>query len=430
MSEGKVHSEGIYHGLPSFPQHEGKQYTALVLGSSGITGAYIVEILSKSPYWKKIVAVSRSRPHFALPDHVQHLSIDLLQDHEVIGKTLSENDVKADYVFFSAYIQPPTAPGEGLWSNEQELERLNVKILENLLLALDYTGSIPKRFLLQTGAKHYGVHLGPTLTPMEESDPRYLGSPNFYFPQEDLLAAWCKKHGTSWNVTRPGFIIGAVPNAAMNEAYGLAVYASVQAEMGEGLEYPGTIAAWGLEKHLSAARLIAWHAEWAVLTAQAKNQALNISDDSMFTYGKFWPVLASWYGVSYGTPPEPVNSVQMPYTPPPRGFGEAGKVEFAWSFQEWALRDDVQNAWRRIAERHSLVKNPFDNVTDVFGILDGDISGPWARSISMGKSRELGWHGYVNSHAAIFQTISELAELKMVPPIPNKFDQVVKYVGY
>jgi hypothetical protein len=32
---------------------------------------------------------------------------------------------------------------------------------------------------------------------------------NFYFAQEDMLSAWAERNGTSWTVTRPGFIIGA-----------------------------------------------------------------------------------------------------------------------------------------------------------------------------------------------------------------------------
>jgi hypothetical protein len=97
-----------------------------------------------------------------------------------------------------------------------------VLLLSNFLAALKLSGRIPKRFLLQTGGKHYGLHLGPSLSPLEESDPRFLGEPNF-FPQEDLLWKWAKENNTEWNVTRPGFIIGAVRDASMSIALGLAL---------------------------------------------------------------------------------------------------------------------------------------------------------------------------------------------------------------
>lgn len=82
-------------------------------------------------------------------------------------------------------------------------------LLRNFLGALDTANITPKRFLLQTGAKNYGIHLGPTRTPHVESDPRVTLDPNFYYPQEDALFEWCKKHpGTHWNVICPAWIIG------------------------------------------------------------------------------------------------------------------------------------------------------------------------------------------------------------------------------
>ncbi len=60
-----------------------------------------------------------------------------------------------------------------------------------------------------------------------ESDPRSYSEPNLYYIQEDVLFAYSQKHGVKWNVTRPSFIWGAMPNAAMNIVYPLAVYAFV-----------------------------------------------------------------------------------------------------------------------------------------------------------------------------------------------------------
>lgn len=52
------------------------------------------------------------------------------------------------------------------------------------------------------------------------------------------------------------------------------------------------------EKHQPSAEILGYHLEWAVLTPAAANQALNSGDSSLFTYGKFWPVLAALHGVS------------------------------------------------------------------------------------------------------------------------------------
>lgn len=286
-------------------------------------------------------------------------------------------------------MQPPPAPGQGLWSDAAETERVNVALLRNLLSALDLSAHLsPSRFVLQTGAKHYGVHLGPTLSPMEEDDPRFTEAPNFYFPQEDLLWKWSEARSprVAWNVTRPGFIIGAVPEAAMSIALGLGLYASVQRELGGKLEFPGDREAWNTEKHDTSAELIGYHAEWLLLSEGTENTVLNVADGSTFTYGKFWPLLAAAFGVDYA-PPEvddaEFQTVSMNQAPPPAGFGGPGKFRIAGSLEAWAKKPEVKAAWVALKKKHGLVfrTDPFEDPKDVFGLLDGELLGNWPRSL-------------------------------------------------
>ena len=37
----------------------------------------------------------------------------------------------------------------------------------------------------------------------------------------------------------------------------------------------------------------------------------------------------------------------------------------------------------------------------------------------MDKVRKLGWNGYVDSYESMLETFDQLAELKMIPPIPK-----------
>jgi hypothetical protein len=312
-----------------------------------------------------------------------------------------------------------------------------VSLLSNFLSALTIANTVPKRFVLQTGAKHYGLHLGPVLTPEAESDPRFTAVPNFYFPQEDLLWKWAAENNTAWNVTRPGFIVGAVKDAAMNVPYGLALYAAIQKELGLPIEFAGDVLAWDAENHMSTAKLIGYHAEWAVLSPQAENEILNISDGSMFSYGKFWPILAQAYGTGYGTPETDeakFTTITMPTTPPPRGFGPAGKFKLSWSWEAWAGKPEVKEAWAKVKAREGLqvVKDPFEgaNVKDVFGLLDAAILGPWGRSMSVSKNRKLGWNGFVDSTDGILDAIVELADLKMIPRPVKTTDFEFSYHGY
>jgi hypothetical protein len=194
--------------------------------------------------------------------------------------------------------------------------------LSNFLEALPLASIKPKRIMLQTGAKNYGLHLGPSTVPQEEDDPRVLLEPNFYYPQENFLWKYCEEHGVNWNVARPSFILGAVPDAAMNVCFPLAVYASVCKHMGAVLEYPGDLNAWESTQVQSSSMMNGFLEEWMVLTDKAQDQAFNACDDSAFTWGKFWPKLAAWYGVDCGKPSandSEYTVVATQYKVPPRG---------------------------------------------------------------------------------------------------------------
>ena len=117
-----------------------------------------------------------------LPSHAEHIPLDFLKEPKEIASVLKENNASADYIFFFSYIQPAAKPGKGIWSDADELVRVNSLLLSNFVEALKIAEVKPKRFMLQTGAKNYGVHLGPTKVPQEESDPRVDIEPNFYYP--------------------------------------------------------------------------------------------------------------------------------------------------------------------------------------------------------------------------------------------------------
>ncbi|KAJ6581862.1 hypothetical protein B0H19DRAFT_1116764 [Mycena capillaripes] len=63
----QVQSRGIYHGLPVFPS-EMQGLTAVVTGSSGISGQHMVKALAASPErWNKIYCHSRVHPQSSHP---------------------------------------------------------------------------------------------------------------------------------------------------------------------------------------------------------------------------------------------------------------------------------------------------------------------------------------------------------------------------
>ena len=73
-----VQSKGIFHGLPTFPDQEGKKYTAIVTGANGISGSHIVDVLAESPErWDRIYAMSRRAPT-STRSNVKNIAADFL----------------------------------------------------------------------------------------------------------------------------------------------------------------------------------------------------------------------------------------------------------------------------------------------------------------------------------------------------------------
>lgn len=207
-----LRNSGIYHNLPQFDPSI-KDLTAIITGAWGISGFGTLCALLDSPYrWAKIYTISRSPPPEPmlklLPEHlrsrIQHVACDFVSATPAqIASTLKNAGATADYVFYYSYSQPRPDPGAPAWSNDKQLVKVNAGMLSNFLQALSLTDVKPKRFLLQTGAKNYGAHIGRARTPWLESDPqpRHL-APNFYYDQEDLLFDFCAKNGIGWNVIR------------------------------------------------------------------------------------------------------------------------------------------------------------------------------------------------------------------------------------
>ncbi len=197
-----------------------------------------------------------------------------------------------------------------------------VTLFANFIAAIHQTAIKPRRFMLQTGTKHYAFYLGPTFVPAFESDPRVQLDRNFYYEQEDALAAYCQSTGAAWNVARPNYIVGAVQDGTLNHLIGFGIYAAVQAHLGQPILFPGDYRAWDREHVQSTGLLNAYFEEWLVLTEKAANEAFNIHDGLSFTWGRLWPYLAQWYKTLWSPPEEDEDKyrvMRLPYPKTPRG---------------------------------------------------------------------------------------------------------------
>lgn len=89
-----VFSKEEFYGLPTFPEAEGKKYSAIVTGANGITGAHILRVLAQArERWGTIYALSR-RPPSSRIDGIEYLSVDFLEKPEEIAEILKGNVLK------------------------------------------------------------------------------------------------------------------------------------------------------------------------------------------------------------------------------------------------------------------------------------------------------------------------------------------------
>ncbi|OQN97979.1 hypothetical protein B0A48_16284 [Cryoendolithus antarcticus] len=300
--------------------------------------------------WKKVYCLSWRPPYgyIGLPPNAEYISVDFLALPDEIVAVLKAKKVTADHVFFFSYVHPILNHNRNPWTTAQESLNINCTLFSNFLTAIPIASITPERILLQTGARTYGVHLGPTKLPQEESDARVLLEPSFYYAQEDALSAFCEEMGCASNVCVPGHITGAVADAAMKYAYPLAIYAALCAKLGEPMMFPGDVTAWQSPQSLSCALMNAYMEDWAVLPAP-RSERFNTCDGSSFTWEAAWPVVSKWYGARSIGPWEGDQYQVQETRFNPRGYGGNGVMRWKFTMVSWAARQEFKKAWASLA---------------------------------------------------------------------------------
>lgn len=421
---------GIYRNLPNFdPSIKGLK--AIVVGATGISGFNALRSLLDAPQrWSTVYALSRSPLSPAMQSvltqeqlsRVQHVSVDLTGSAEDIASSLREANVQADYVFFYGYIHPhgksAMDPAMG-----KALVETNVPIFNNFLRALEIQDIIPKRILLQTGGKNYGGHIGRARTPYVESDPQPTDlADNFYYPQEESLFDFCRRHPTThWNTVMPFGVIGPTPSPGMNTMLPFAVMAATQAKRGEPIFFGGDISAWQYEQQFSTARLTGYLCEWAVLEDKCKDQAFNAVDGSCMSWDRFFSELVRWYNVEAGiSGPELDESkfdamefaggkdAPLRYGPPP-------VLKVAKSMSGWAQEPSTARTWKEIVQESNgqMTMNLFESGFDT---SVADFSYYKIGQPSVAKLRRFGFNGFVDTMESVFEMYQDLAKMGVIPP--------------
>ncbi|KZM25007.1 uncharacterized protein EKO05_0009460 [Ascochyta rabiei] len=410
--------------------------TAIVAGAAGIQGREIVlELAKHRQQWPTVHALSRSKKE-KYPETVVHHHIDLMSSPDEMAKDLK--GVCGSYVFFAAYIQKDT---------EKENWDVNGAILSNFLQALVKTGAIHsvQRIILLTGAKQYGVHLGVPKQPMLESDPWLTDSkwpPNFYYNQQNILHSFCKEHKKEWTVTYPNDVIGYAVDNYMNLATTMALYALISKELDsndEGLVFPGSPNFYTKFDCFTSAKLHAQFCTWAALESNTANEAFNVVNGDAESWQNLWPKVANYFGskvkpnqfksraglslFKYVSNDASSTSKLVPEPPVTVHSSAAGldgtpaiaqsTVEQHVDLEKWSQRQEVKDAWSRIAEREGLEEHAFNQAT--WSFLGFALGRNYDLIISMSKARKAGWTGYVDTWESLAGVFDELRKARILP---------------
>ncbi len=343
---------------------------ALVAGANGIIGKALMEELAGASGWSAR-PLSRRPPQSPVA-----IACDLADSVDTRAALKVAKDVT--HVFYAAY-----AAGGGLAAED----RINGRMLRNLLDGLDAAGAPVERVVLYQGAKIYGVHLGPVPSPFyEDENPRHLG-PNFYQTQEDELRARMASAGPEWSILRPDVVIGDAAGNPMNIATVIGAFAALSRGTGAAFRFPGSSRVYdGVFAQMTDARALARASLWAATATTARNQAFNYVHEP-FRWRRLWERVAEAFELELGPP--------MPLT----------------------LRDHMPafaTVWDRVAEEQGLTTASYDKAVS-WGFGDFVFGSAFDLISDMTKIRLAGFCETVDTGAALIAAIRRQQAAGVIP---------------
>jgi len=348
--------------------------TALVIGATGIIGRTIAEELAGGDW--NIIAVSQSGA--PVPGAQTSISADLLNRQAALERLAGAKD--ATHLFYAAYA--PRA------SFVEEAEP-NLALLMNSIEGVEAAGAKLERVILITGAKYYGVHLGPSTAPAHETNPRHIG-PNFYYAQEDYLRS---RSPAAWNWTNlvPSHLTGFATGNPMNLVLTIAVYASIAKELGLRLDFPGTEAAFKALTQIVDAQQLAAAAVWAAGSEAARNEVFNIANGDPTRWSELWPVFARYFGLKPGV----VRPIPFP-----------------------AFMAAQEPVWGAITAKYGLKPFPFAKLVN-WGFGEFMFNIDYDIMLALGKIRRAGFTAHPDTADRFLMRFGQYARAGIIPPFEN-----------
>jgi nucleoside-diphosphate-sugar epimerase len=211
--------------------------------------------------------------------------------------------------------------------------------------------------------------------------------PNFYYNQQDFLAARQHDKRWTWSASRPHAICGFAVGNPMNLSTVLAVYAVISKELGLPLSFPGKPGAYRALYQCTDSALLAKALVWMATEPKCANQAFNITNGDLIRWENLWPRLARFFDME----PAPPRHISLT-----RFMADKGKV------------------WDRIVEKHGLKPYPFEQIAAwpfgdfVFG-SDYDIVS------DTGKARRYGFCEAVDTEEMFLRLFAQFRADRVIP---------------
>ena len=346
---------------------------ALVIGSTGATGAPIAAALARRTGWR-VYGLSRTAPSRSAP--FSHIPVDLTDPASCRRALASIEPVT--HAFFAA--RAPFREG-----GVEDVEG-NVAMLAATLNALSARPDSLEHVHLLEGTKWYGMHLGAYPTPSREDDPRHL-PPNFYYDQQDLLSARATEARWSWSASRPSYICDFAPERSRNLVPVLGAYAAICRELGVPLDFPGTAAAYSVLSELSDATYLAEAIIFIATHPTAKNAAFNVTNGDSFRWSRVWPLLAQWFGIPCGVP-RPMKLAR------------------------WMA--DKRPVWDKIVARYGLEQRSLESIAS-WEFADFVFEKEWDLLTDVGRLRRAGFNACVDTIAMLHNQLEKYRDARLLP---------------
>lgn len=263
--------------------------TVLIAGGSGLVGfAALKHFAGRDDC--DVIVLSRRRPPETFGARV--LQADLT-DPDALA-SLGEAFAPVTHLVYTALYETPRLIAG--WRDEKQIAT-NAAMLRNLFEPLEKAATGLRHVTLLQGTKAYGVHVKPIPVPAREGRDEMYEQPNFYWEQENYLAA--KREGKTWTTTtlRPQVIFGESFGSAMNLIPAIGTYAALLKATGEPLHYPGG------DPNITEgvdADLLARAIDWAGEATAAANGTFNITNGDIFMWQEVWPAIADALGMAPG----------------------------------------------------------------------------------------------------------------------------------